>query len=151
MIYKSWYEEQEETTTKSYVDFMLASYSFVHEAPDGTKTNQTCRYWSYIQPARDDQSRFWLELMLARMLFIFLFQNLVWSAVRIIELLCDSTPKFVKERMVLEEKIAQEWLSSDEDSDGEDEDEEDDESVTQTLFRRSTRGSVLPDTTQRTK
>ncbi|KAL5248664.1 hypothetical protein ACHWQZ_G017749 [Mnemiopsis leidyi] len=135
MIYQRYVKSGE--TTQSYVDFMLASYSFEHENQDGSTVNQTCRYWSYIQPARADQSRFWLELMLARMLFIFLFQNLVWAAVRTIELLCDSTPKFVKERMVLEEKIAQEWLSSDEGSDGDDGEEEDDESAAQTILRRT--------------
>ncbi|XP_063690723.1 anoctamin-7-like [Bolinopsis microptera] len=109
MIYKRNYE----TEGSSYVDFMLASHDFVREESDGSQTNQTCRYWSYIQPARADQSRFWLELVLARMLFIFLFQIIVWGAVKIIELLCGSTPKFVKERMVLEEEIAQEWLDID--------------------------------------
>ena len=39
--------------------------------------------------------------------------------------------------MVLEEKIAQEWLSSDEDSDEEDGDDEDDESAAQTILRRT--------------
>ena len=39
--------------------------------------------------------------------------------------------------MVLEEKIAQEWLSSDEDSDGEEEEEEEEISATQTILRRS--------------
>ncbi|XP_063690526.1 anoctamin-7-like [Bolinopsis microptera] len=148
MIYKRNYE----TEGSSYVDFMLASHDFVREESDGSQTNQTCRYWSYIQPARADQSRFWLELMLARMLFIFLFQNLVWAAVRVIELLCDSTPKFVKERMVLEEKIAQEWLSSDDDSGGEDE-VGDDESATETITRAfmSKRKPNLKDTHRRTK
>lgn len=39
--------------------------------------------------------------------------------------------------VVLEEKIAQEWLSSDEGSDGDDGEEEDDESAAQTILRRT--------------
>ena len=33
-----------------------------------------------------------------RMVFIFLFQNVVWVVVNAVELFCDSTPKIVKER-----------------------------------------------------
>ena len=41
MIYQRYVKSGE--TTQSYVDFMLASYDFEHQNPDGSKVNQTCR------------------------------------------------------------------------------------------------------------
>ena len=97
---KSVYFPKNPLTISTEYSYLLKTYQLKFKPTKNfQKTNS--RYWSYIQPARADQSRFWLELMLARMLFIFLFQNVVWAAVRTIELLCDSTPKFVKERSEL--------------------------------------------------
>ncbi|KAL5252842.1 hypothetical protein ACHWQZ_G015570 [Mnemiopsis leidyi] len=118
MIYRRYLKSGE--TTQSYVDFMLASYTFEHQNPDGSTVNQTCRYWSYTKPTTAAESSFWLDLMLHRVLFIFLFQNIIWAVVNVIELKWARTPQHVKERMVLEEKIAEEWLSDDDDDeDGE--------------------------------
>eukprot|EP00116_Pleurobrachia_bachei_P005500 sb/3465762/ len=81
-------------TFEGYINFMLASHTF---KDTNTNQNTTCRYWSYINPANEN-SDFWMQLMLARMIFIFSFQNISWAMARIIELMVGNTPAYVRQR-----------------------------------------------------
>ena len=95
-----------DSTLKGYVNYTLAV------SPIGTM-NQTCRYRDFRDP-EGHRTYFYWKLMFVRLAFVVVFEHLVFTICRMIDLLVPDIPKKVEQKIKREIYLAKQALTDSE-------------------------------------